>query len=104
MRTRRRFSAEFKAKVALEAIKGHEIRRRLSEFSSKSGRIPDALPAFGRPIGVIVNYTPDRAIRFDLDGNALEILPRAHCLAEVNVAIRDRSLPPETLRAVMPVK
>jgi transposase-like protein len=24
MRTRRRFSAEFKAKVALEAIKGHE--------------------------------------------------------------------------------
>jgi hypothetical protein len=26
MRTRRRFSAEFKAKVALEAIKGHETR------------------------------------------------------------------------------
>ena len=27
MRTRRRFSAEFKAKVALEAIKGHERLR-----------------------------------------------------------------------------
>ena len=28
MRTRRRFSAEFKAKVALEAIKGDETRMR----------------------------------------------------------------------------
>ena len=80
------------------------IRRRLSEFRSESGSVPDALPGFGRPIGVIVNYTPDRAIRFDLDGNALEILPRAHRLAEVYIAIRDLPLPMETLRAVMPVK
>ena len=28
MKTRRRFSAEFKAKVALEAIKGHETTPR----------------------------------------------------------------------------
>jgi hypothetical protein len=52
------------------------LRRRLAEFKS------EAIPAFGRPIGVIVNYTPDRAIRFDLDGNALEILPRTLCLAD----------------------
>jgi transposase-like protein len=32
MRTRRRFSAEFKAKVALEAIKGHET---VAELASK---------------------------------------------------------------------
>jgi hypothetical protein len=50
---------------------------------------------------VIVNYMPDRAIRFDLDGNALEILPRAHRLAEPSIAIRDRPLPPE---ALVPVK
>ena len=31
MRTRRRFSAEFKAKVALEAIKGHETVAELGE-------------------------------------------------------------------------
>jgi hypothetical protein len=53
---------------------------------------------------VVVNYTLDRAIRFDLDGNALEILPRAHRLAEAHIAIRDRPLPLETLQAVMPVK
>ena len=32
MRTRRRFSAEFRAKVALEAIKGHET---VAELASK---------------------------------------------------------------------
>ena len=37
-------------------------------------------------------------------GNALEILPRAHRLAEPSIAIRDRPLPPEALRAVVPVK
>jgi hypothetical protein len=76
---------------AAQALAG--IRRRLSEFRIESGSIPDALPAFGRPIGVIVNYTPDNAIRFDLHGNALEILPCAHRLAECHIAIRDRPLP-----------
>jgi len=33
MRTRRRFSAEFKAKVALEAIKGHET---VAELAGKT--------------------------------------------------------------------
>jgi transposase-like protein len=30
IRTQRRFSAEFKAKVALEAIKGHESAKKLT--------------------------------------------------------------------------
>ena len=36
MRTRRRFSAEFKAKVALEAIKGHET---VAELATKTNCI-----------------------------------------------------------------
>jgi hypothetical protein len=79
---------------ASQALAG--IRRRLSEFRSQTG-----LPAFGWPIGAIVNYTPDRAIRFDLDGNALEVLPRAHRPLEACVAIRDRPLPLETLRGIV---
>ena len=85
--------------MRVQALAG--IRRRLWEFRSELGSIPDALPGFGRPIGVLVNYTPDRAIRFDLDGNALEILPRAHRPAEAYIVIRGRPLP---LRAVMPVE
>ena len=39
MRTRRRFSAEFKAKVALEAIKGDETVRRAGDQARTA---PDA--------------------------------------------------------------
>src|SRR5256886_17078558 len=42
MRTRRRFSAEFKAKVALEAIKGHET---VAELATKHELHPSQIAA-----------------------------------------------------------
>jgi transposase len=42
VRTRRRFSAEFKAKVALEAIKGHET---FAELASKHELHPTQIAA-----------------------------------------------------------
>jgi len=77
------------------------IRWKTAEFRTDAGRMPETLPAFGRPVGVVVNYTPDRAVRFDLAGNALDILPRAHRPADVSVTIRGRLIPPETLHAIM---
>ena len=77
------------------------IRRKLAEFRTETGRIPEVLPAFGRPIGVIVNYTPDRAVHFDLDGNPLQIVPRAQHAADAFLTIRDRPIPPETLRTII---
>ena len=31
--------------------------------------LPEDVPLFGRPTGFIVNYTPDRAVEFDLRGS-----------------------------------
>lgn len=45
MRTRRRFSAEFKAKVALEAIKGHET---IAELATRHGLHPTQIAAWKR--------------------------------------------------------
>ena len=45
MRTRRRFSAEFKAKVALEAIKGHET---VAELATKHELDPTQIAAWKR--------------------------------------------------------
>jgi len=45
MRTRRRFSAEFKAKVALEAIKGHET---VVELATKHELHPTQIAAWKR--------------------------------------------------------
>ena len=45
MRTRRLFSAEFKAKVALEAIKGHET---VAELATRHGLHPTQIAAWKR--------------------------------------------------------
>ena len=39
--------------------------------------LPDRLPGFGDVQGFVINYTPDRAIRFDLLGNPVETLDTA---------------------------
>jgi len=54
MRTRRRFTAEFKAKVALEAIQGH--RRDVREYVAKvlgGSHIPLCREADQRDVGEI---------------------------------------------------
>jgi transposase len=45
MRTRRRFSAEFKAKVALEAIKAHET---IADLAIRHGLHPTQIAAWKR--------------------------------------------------------
>ena len=47
MRTRRRFSADFKAKVALEAIKGHET---VAELATKHELHPTQIAAWKREV------------------------------------------------------
>jgi hypothetical protein len=32
-------------------------------------RLPEGVPAFGKPIGFVINYSPDKAVRFDPTGN-----------------------------------
>lgn len=78
-----------------QALNG--VRLKLAGFKPEVGRIP----AFGRPIGLVVNYSPDRAVRFDLEGNALEILQRAYRIGEAYLLHRGRPIPRETLRAIM---
>ena len=47
-------------KQALTGILG-----KLVEFRIQTSRTPEEIPAFGRPIGMIVNFTPDRAVRLN---------------------------------------
>ena len=52
-------------------------------------KLPEQTIAFGRPIGVTINYAPDRAVRYDLKGDPIETLTEAvrcgksvsHCTA-----------------------
>ena len=58
------------------------------------------LTAFGRTEGIIINYSPDRAIRFDLEGNAVELFDRAYRLGIAEFAIGGRVVSPGELFSV----
>ena len=40
-------------------------------------RLPQRVPAFGKPIGFVINYSPDKAVRFDLNGQPIAMLDKA---------------------------
>ncbi len=52
----------------------------------------DQLPCFGKPVGIIVNYTPDWAVRFDLKGQAVDSFDLAYRLGEATLSIGGRAL------------
>jgi hypothetical protein len=54
-----------------------------------------SVPFFGRTTGFIVNYTPDHALRFDLEGQPLETLARAYCPGEITVTLGRRPVSAE---------
>ena len=64
----------------------------MDELKQRLARWKGVLPAFGRPVGFIVNYAPDHAIRFDIQGNTVEILDRAHRLGVAQFCIGRRSI------------
>jgi hypothetical protein len=40
-------------------------------------RLPERVPAFGKPNGFVINYSPDQAVRFDSNGRPIAILDKA---------------------------
>ena len=62
------------------------VKQRLAEW-----RHP--LPGYGRPTGVIVNYSPDCGVRFDLDGTPREALDEAYRVGQVELLIEGRPVP-----------
>jgi hypothetical protein len=48
---------------------------------------PPLVPGFGAIEGFVINYSPDEAVRFDLQGRELERLPRAKRVGRVRLRI-----------------
>src|SRR6187401_538885 len=68
MRTRRRFTAEFKAKVALEAIQGH---RTVAELASKHELHPTQIAAWKREaIGKLAKVFDDKGAEIEANRDA----------------------------------
>ena len=64
-------------------------------------RLPDQVPAFGKPIGFVINYSPDKAVRFDRKGQPIAILDKAvHPGTAVLIRLGGRPIPTEALRVL----
>lgn len=57
------------------------IDARLKQWENFRGEIP----FMGMPIGFIINFTPDSATRYDMNGGRLEELPRAKRLGQATL-------------------
>jgi hypothetical protein len=51
-------------------------------------------------VGFIINYSPDCAVRFDLEGNPVELFDRAHRPGEATLSIGGRAMSHAELAAV----
>ena len=76
------------------------VKQSLDGLRHKLARWRGSLPAFGRPVGFIINYSPDRAVRFDLEGNPVELFDRAYRLGEATLSIGGRAMSHAELAAV----
>ena len=56
-------------------------------------RRDNKLPAFGGPTGIVLNYSPDFAVRFDLDGAAQEIFREAYRIGQADLLAHGRPVP-----------
>ena len=55
---------------------------------------------FGKALGLIINYTPDHALRCDLEGNPLEVLRKAYRIGEVSLSFGGALLSPTIVSKV----
>ena len=73
------------------------LAQSLDGLRQRLARWQGCLPAYGRAVGIIVNYNPDRAMRFDLEGDAVELFDRAYRASVVQFEIGGRVISPGEL-------
>ena len=61
-------------------------------------RLPEGVPAFGKPNGFVINYSPNQAVRFDPNGRPIAILDEAVRPGTATLHLGGRPIPAEALR------
>jgi hypothetical protein len=64
-------------------------------------RLPDQVPTFGKPIGFVINYSPDKAVRFDSTGQPIAVVDKAVRPGTATLfPLGGRPIPTEALRVL----
>jgi hypothetical protein len=64
-------------------------------------RLPEGVPAFGKPFGFVINYSPDQAVRFDPNGQPIAILDKAVRPGTAVLRLGGRPIPAEASGLVL---
>ena len=63
-------------------------------------RLPEGVPAFGKPTGFVINYSPDKAVRFDSNGQPIAMLDKAVRPGTAVLRLGGRPIPAEAFGLV----
>ena len=63
-------------------------------------RLPEGVIAFGKTVGFVINYSPDQAVRFDRNGQPIEILDKAVRPGSATLRLGRRPVTAEALQLV----
>jgi hypothetical protein len=63
-------------------------------------RTAELIPAFGKPVGFVINYSPDKAVRFDRNGQPIETQDEAVRPGTAVLRLGGRPIPAEALGLV----
>jgi hypothetical protein len=63
-------------------------------------RLPEGVPAFGKSIGFVINYSPDKAVRFDSNGQPIAMLDKAARPGTAVLRLGGRPIPAEAFGLV----
>ena len=78
------------------------VKKSLEGVQCRLAKWNGTIPAFGRPTGLIVNYAPNFATRFDLRGTPEEIFGEAYRIGQTHLSLRGRSILSGDLSRVVP--
>jgi hypothetical protein len=76
------------------------IDQALEGLRKKLERWKGQIPSFGKPTGIMINYSPNKAVQFDLEGQPAAVFDVAHRLGHASLSIRGREFSSEELSAV----
>jgi hypothetical protein len=80
------------------------IRQALEALPEKARMERDgkrSVPFFGEVLGIIINYSPDRAVRCDIVGTPLEILSRAYRPGQIRLSLGGKPVEPRAIADIL---
>ncbi len=70
----------------------------MTEIINRNKNYRGEIPCFGKITGFTINYTPDRAVTFDLFGKPIEKLTKAKRLGHGVLSVGGRVIPPNLIK------